>query len=227
MSMAWHVASRTSGANMDTSLRFADFAIIFATLLGPVLAVQAQKWIERGREAENRRMIIFRTLMATRMANLSAAHVEALNAIPIEFYGKKRTHKGVITAWKDYLDHLNHQGEATDLWGQKRYELFIELLWRLSVALKYDFTKLEIQREIYSPKGHATVEAENEAIRQGMSKIFRGEAAFPLDIKSFATDPALIEKQQQIQDLLMSWLKGEAKVRVDLSDKEGSGPGAA
>lgn len=205
---------------MDISLRLADFAIIFATLAGPVLAVQAQKWIERGREAQTRRMVIFRTLMATRMANLSGAHVEALNAIPIEFYGQRRSHKEVVTAWKDYLDHLNHEGMAPEVWGQKRYELFIELLWRLAVALKYNFTKLEIQREIYSPKGHATIEAENEAIRQGMSKIFRGEAAFPLDIKSFATDPALIAKQQEIQAKLLLWLDGERKVRVEVSDEQ-------
>ena len=31
-------------------LKGAEWVIVFATLLGPVLAVQAQKWIERARE---------------------------------------------------------------------------------------------------------------------------------------------------------------------------------
>ena len=61
--------------------------IAAATLLGPVLAVQAQKWLERGRAIKERRLTIFRTLMATRAAMLSPSHVEALNAVPVDFYG--------------------------------------------------------------------------------------------------------------------------------------------
>lgn len=157
--------------------------------------------------------------MATRMANLAGSHVEALNAIPIEFYGRRRSHIAVVRAWKEYLDHLNQPSEFHEVWGQKRYDLFTELLWRLAVALKFDFTKVELQREVYSPKGHATIEADQEVIRQGLSAIFRGEKAFPLDIKSFATDPQMIAKQQEIQDRLLAWLEGDTKVRVEVSDE--------
>jgi hypothetical protein len=60
------------------------------TLLGPVLAVQAQRWVEGFREKKARRLTVFRTLMATRALNLSTAHVEALNAVPIDFYKDNR-----------------------------------------------------------------------------------------------------------------------------------------
>ena len=66
-------------------IRWSDLVIAGCTLLGPVLAVQAQKWAEGFREKEARRLTIFRTLMATRAMNLSAGHVEALNAVPIDF----------------------------------------------------------------------------------------------------------------------------------------------
>ena len=56
---------------IDWTFKGADIAIVVATLLGPVLAVQAQKWLERGREITQRRAWIFRTLMATRATNLS------------------------------------------------------------------------------------------------------------------------------------------------------------
>jgi len=52
------------------SIRMADLAIVFATLLGPVLAVQAQKWLEKTRAINERRNFIFRVLMATRATRL-------------------------------------------------------------------------------------------------------------------------------------------------------------
>jgi hypothetical protein len=201
---------------MDFGLKFADLAIVFATLLGPVLAVQAQKWVERGREQNNRRVTIFRTLMATRAASLSPAHVEALNAIPIEFYGDRKAFKDVVEAWRAYLDYLSQQGVDPNVWAQKRYDLFIELLWRLAESLGYRFTKVELQREVYSPKAYATIESQNEVIRTGLSRIFSGEAALPLDIKTFPADPSFIKRQVELQEQLLSWLAGQRTVKVQV-----------
>lgn len=52
-----------------------------AIVLGLILAVQAQKWIERATEERKERMLIFRTLMRTRANVLSREHVAALNMI--------------------------------------------------------------------------------------------------------------------------------------------------
>jgi hypothetical protein len=38
---------------IDWTFRMGEIAIDFATLMGPILAVQAQKWIERSREQNN------------------------------------------------------------------------------------------------------------------------------------------------------------------------------
>lgn len=81
------------------ALRLSDWVIAGCTLLGPVLAVQAQKWVEGFREQRARRLTIFRRLMATRAQNLNPAHVEALNAVPIDFYKDKK----VMDAWEEYF----------------------------------------------------------------------------------------------------------------------------
>ena len=83
---------------IDWTLKATDVAIVFATIVGPVLAVQAQKWLERSRAIRDRRMRIFRVLMSTRAARLSANHVEALNAISIEFYGSKGRLRAIVEA---------------------------------------------------------------------------------------------------------------------------------
>jgi hypothetical protein len=79
------------------AFKFTDVAIVVATLLGPILAVQAQKWLERDRVVRDRRLQVFRTLMTTRAMNLSPAHVEALNAVPVEFYGPTKPKLKSIT----------------------------------------------------------------------------------------------------------------------------------
>ena len=87
---------------LDWTLKITDIAIIIAAIVGPILAVQAQKWLERGRAIHDRRMWIFLVLMSTRAMRLSTNHVEALNAVPIEFYGTDERLRAIIEAWKAY-----------------------------------------------------------------------------------------------------------------------------
>ena len=54
-------------------------AIVAATFLGPVFAVMISLWREARRDVRNRRLYVFRTLMATRRLAISNDHVNALN----------------------------------------------------------------------------------------------------------------------------------------------------
>jgi len=46
-------------------------AMIAATVIGPIAAVQAQKWVEKFRERRNEKMRVFAALMYTRGTRLS------------------------------------------------------------------------------------------------------------------------------------------------------------
>lgn len=162
-----------------------NFAIICATLLGPVLAVQAQKWLESNRAIKARRLDIFRTLMATRAATLSPIHVEALNAVPVEFYGTGKGLKAINDAWKLYLDHHSIEGPTTKLWVQTKQDLFMELLHLMSQFLGYSFSKAQIRRDIYSPRAHGDLEADQAIIRRGAVALLKGEIALPIDVREF------------------------------------------
>lgn len=170
---------------MDLTLRLADIAVVFAAILGPVLAVQAQKLLERRRDQKERRLAIFRMLMATRASTLSADHVAALNAVPVEFYGSSAGLSNINEAWKLYLDHHDERLQATDAWAQKRFDLFVELLYLISQNLGYRFTKAQLGRDIYSPKAHSELENEQAAIRRGLASILSGDGTLPLSIKEF------------------------------------------
>ena len=83
-----------------------DIVVVFAIIVGPILAIQVQKLIERVTQRKNAKEAIFKVLMSTRGIPLSPEHVRALNMIDIEFYGNNKKNKKVIAAWRLYLDVL-------------------------------------------------------------------------------------------------------------------------
>ena len=172
-------------------MKTGEWLTIFAILLGPILAVQAQKWVESAKEKRNRRLYIFKRLMATRGAVLSPAHVEGLNMIDLEFAGWGKKNEQVRLKWKEYLDNLASlsddpkvQEKQLTSWGERNQDLLAELLHEMGKAVGYKFDKVQIRRGIYSPKGHAMRETENQLIRQLSIQVLAGDRALPLDVRS-------------------------------------------
>lgn len=191
---------------MEASIKFSDIAIIIATLMGPIFAVQIQKWLERKRDSANRQHAIFRVLMSTRQNGLSQNRVEALNSIPIEFWGSRKSLKNVLRSWKIYMDHLNRGDASVEIWAPRNRELFIDLLFEISVHLRYEFDKVQLQREVYSPVGHAQNEERFETIQNQLLKLLTGQIALPMEVKAITPDPVLRAKDNTIRDLLIDWL---------------------
>lgn len=200
----------------DYTIKLADVAIVFAAIAGPILAVQAQKWLERNRAIQDRRAAIFRTLMATRAAVLSPVHVEALNAIPVEFYGTKGKLKEINDSWKLFLDHHQPDAQTNDVWLQKRVDLFQDLLHLIAQYLGYGFSRAQLARDIYNPQAHGELESEQTIIRKGIAKLFSGEAALPMAVKEFpaTVDEATFDNQAALTKLVTEWLEGQRAVRV-------------
>ena len=65
-----------------------EWWVVLATVAGPVIAVQTQKWIERASENRNRKRLIFEVMMANRATRLSDDHVKAVNMIDLAFLPK-------------------------------------------------------------------------------------------------------------------------------------------
>jgi len=70
---------------MNPNSEVFGWAILVATFVGPIAAVIITRWIDAAREKTQRRLVIFRTLMATRAVGLNPERVAALNMIQIDF----------------------------------------------------------------------------------------------------------------------------------------------
>ena len=172
-------------------MKISDWIMVLAVICGPVLAVQAQKWIEGFRDKRNRRLNTFKRLMATRGAPLSWNHVEALNSIELEFSGRSKNDEQVRRRWREYHDHLNSlssdpdkQKEQLDRWTERKDELLAHLLCEMGEAVGYDFDIVSVRRGIYSPIGHANFDFETQAIRRLLIQVLTGKQPLSLDVRS-------------------------------------------
>jgi hypothetical protein len=71
------------------------WAIVAATGLGPIFAVALTLWRGGAYVKYQRRLHVFRTLMATRRIPISPDHVNALNLIEVDFYKCKKLKKNL------------------------------------------------------------------------------------------------------------------------------------
>lgn len=214
------------------NLTVSDTLLILGAFLGPVLAVQVQKYLERLQEKNGRKLMVFRTLMATRGARTSLEHVQALNMIDIEFNKKNRREKLVIDAWESYLAHLskpieNNESEAIAAnRSQKMDDLFFELIYNMSCCLRYDFTKTQVQEKSYNPNAHVWNDRRRFQIELGLAQILSGEKPLKMAVESFPVSEEALRKQTQLQDALIKALeKGplsvvlESDTRCDKNDR--------
>ncbi|MDR6387556.1 DUF6680 family protein [Paraburkholderia phenoliruptrix] len=207
-----------------------EYVMAGATLLGPIFAVQAQKWVERAREATNRRQLVFATLMATRQSRVSIDHVRALNSIDLAFYGRRvlgiplrsRKAQAVLDAWHDYHAHLSiplEQRPKTEAetreWNGRGDELFTNLLERLATATKFKFDRQQLKSGSYSPEVHGTVELEQNLLRRLLLELLAGDRTLPLDVRTIQVNPDAAARQHEFQERVVNV---QAEIATKLGD---------
>lgn len=181
-------------------MSFDNWAVIFATLAGPVLAVQAQKMVERLGEAKKQKEELFRTLMVTRGTRLAFEHVRALNSIDVIFSSKKKDEKRVIEAWRLYAQNLNQStmgfSEAQNVaWQNRNDDLFLDLLEALAKAVGFEAER-ERLRGAYLPVWHAEIELAQRKTLDNAARVLAGEQPIKMEVVSFPAIPAEPQREQ-------------------------------
>ena len=213
----------TNGGNM------VEILTIIAIILGPIFAVQIERFLARRRDEKERRLRVFKTLMVTRGAVLSPAHVEALNSIDIEFNSNDQKDERVRNSWKAYLDQLAHypKDKATEddqkRWKERTDELLVELLYEMSKALGYTFDKTHIKRTAYTPVRYSDVEFEHDIIRRSLVKLFLGNGSIPIEIRSPTTQGDQPTSEEHLRRLLIEHYEGNKPIKVVIEDDKRQG----
>jgi hypothetical protein len=161
---------------------FATGVMIWAVYVAPPKAFEAQWELQLKKEARDRRMHVFTTLMATRGNALHYRHVEALNLIDVEF--SEPSERDIRDAWKKYLDHLGirlpdetqepNEARRRDIQNQheeRRKDYLAELLQKMGIRLGYNFDFTYLKGRAYYPEGHGKMVEEESAVRRGLIEV--------------------------------------------------------
>jgi len=207
---------------VETGITISDWLMIVAVILGPILAVQIQKFIDRRAEDRNKKLRVFRDLMTTRATTLAFQHVSALNMVGLEFNGKKYTK--VVNAWKTYLDHLASYPKDDEnmqkIWAEKKDDQLSDLLYEMGESLGFQFDKVHIKKAGYSPQAYADQEFETNFIRRKIVEMFLGEGSIPMAIKQFPVDEELACNQKELFKLMKEHYEGNRSISIKLDNGE-------
>lgn len=176
-------------------------AAVIATFKAPVIALHLQKKQDEDKERTNRKMWIYRTLMANRATRINPNFVQALNSIDMEFTAEDE--KEVRDAWRELLDHYNDWAKMGDEVAnvRKATDLLSELLVKMGNSLGYKFARLDVKKAFYYPEGLSTVEQEQHALRRAALNLLSGQGA-KLPVAIF---------EQKFQEIAVEPLRGDGK----------------
>lgn len=162
-----------------------DWAVVFATLVGPILAVWASEWRQQRRAVHERKEWVFRTLMTTRSTPLRQEHVAALNHIDFAF--PQGEYPKIADAWGLYYAHLNTpRGDTPDSfarWEETANSLLSELIHLMASDLKISFSKTQIKKPAYYPSGYVFTEGQQNELRALALEVLKGDRPFPIRVR--------------------------------------------
>jgi uncharacterized protein DUF6680 len=203
-----------------------EWWIVGATILGPVVAVQTQKFVERATENRRRQKMIFTALMANRATRLNDDYVRALNLIDIEFLPGRwqpENNRKVIEAWRTLFGELHNPPEpdepiANRAWNQRCDDRLVGLLSAMSRALGHRYTDEELRRGIYYPRGKFEIEQVQVGVLHGARAVLEGKAALQMRITEIPVNPETAAAQAAVLGKLATAYTNEGELRVRISE---------
>ncbi len=175
-----------------------DWLLAGATIAGPILAVQAQRIVDRARKPQDTKDWIFAMLMAYRNARTASDPVRALNAIDVAFYGRRwwligrlqsANERAVVAAyrrWHEFVtvDPMTPGDPRIKDWNVRSNELFVALLGAIAKERDYDLNPEILGHGGYYPKVAGDADAQQTELRTALLQTFSGGKPIPIAVSA-------------------------------------------
>lgn len=149
-------------------MKTAEWLTVMALILGPILALLAQRALDSLRETRKRRVGLFFTLLTTRMSPLAPNHVQALNSIDVIF--TREADRPIREVWAKVRGQMNLDPDKTPRWGETLNDLKCELLQEMGRSLGFEYSVSYLKQAGYVPKHYTDLEQDQLLIRQHLVK---------------------------------------------------------
>lgn len=165
------------------------WAVVLATLVGPIAAVVITRLMDDRKAAQQRKFWILSTLMQLRGQAMHAEHVRALNVVQLEFSDSAK----VIESWRSFIVHVETDGAGNvGAWNQKYQDLLTQLLLNMAKDLKVAGDEIDLRRGGYYPSGWAFQQKRIEAAQEFVEALSNGTKAVPIVVYGSSSSGAPI-----------------------------------
>lgn len=180
---------------MFEGMTTSEWVIASCTLIGPILAVGATRFVDAWRESQERKDAVFVSLMTTRRTQLNAEHVNALNRIELEFSNSPR----VITELRGYMNLMEertpplsrnekdegvkrHHAQAEEDLIRRRRRAFGSLVQVIGKKLGRTVDRHDIIEGGYYPGGWAEAEQLQLDNMRRLNDVLNWKGPFPIHL---------------------------------------------
>jgi hypothetical protein len=165
-------------------LTVAEWLTIAAIILGPILAVATQLWVQSRKAKRDAKLWVFNALMANRATPVNANFVQAFNLIDAVFYDNSE----VREKRRECLTIVSNASgpNLTPPEAERLKDRVAEMLSKMGSELGYEFDHTEIKDTGYYPVGFAQVDTAAAALREKGLAVLEGRATISVAIKNDA-----------------------------------------
>jgi hypothetical protein len=163
------------------NLTIAEWLTLAAIILGPILAVATQMWMQVIKAKRDTKLWVFSTLMSYRAMVVSPNFVQAFNLVDVVFYKDAEVRK----KRKEFMDVVTRaQGRnLTQPEVDKLKDLVSEMLAKMGSELRYEFDHTEIKDTGYYPMGFERMDHAALGLREKGLAVLEGKASIGVVIK--------------------------------------------
>jgi len=172
---------------------------IVAIFFGPIVALQTQRRLDQERQAQERKLWLFKTLMSNRQTRLALPFVQGLNLIDIEFNADNPEERAVRNAWKE-LNDLFANFNKTPNAVEKSNDLVAALLAAMGTSVGYEFDTVYLKKGGYYPEFLANMELEQHSLRKQLLELLDGTGKRKIPVAVFEQKFAEIISKREVKN---------------------------
>lgn len=157
-----------------------DWAVVAATLIGPIVAVLITLWHQERSMKRRSRQELFVAMMKTRRHPTNAEFVGALNLLPVHFFADKAVMERYVQLIAVFDDPAWFMPDAAQRLNEQASLKVAYLLSEMSRAVGRPVEQLQILRGAYAPQGWQDEEQAQKAVRTALTQILMGHRSLPI-----------------------------------------------